>query len=288
MRLRRGRRGCNPPAMDAATSRLELYLARIGLSAPPPADAAGLAALQIAQRKAIPFENLDIMLGRGISGESDAVFAKLVRQRRGGYCFEQNRLFSDMLQDIGTPHRMLMARVLLGDPEEMPPLTHCLLLADLGGEPWIADAGFGGSWIPPMQLADGSMAETTDGARHRLRRIGAAGSAPGEWLLERAGPGGDWQRQYAFGLNEVTAADLAMGNHWTSTHGESRFTSLHIASIVLEDGFVSLVDRQLVRTQRGTSERREIADAEDYAETLRGLLRLDLPQEELARLPLFA
>ncbi len=288
MRLPRGSRRCNPPLMDAQASRLELYLARIGMAAPPSADAAGLAALQIAQRKAIPFENLDIMLGRGISGESEPIFAKLVTQRRGGYCFEHNRLFSDMLQHIGTAHRMLMARVLLGDPEEMPPRTHCLLLADLGGEPWIADAGFGGSWIPPMQLADGNLAETADGARHRLRRIGAPGSLPGEWLLERAAPGGEWQRQYAFDLGEVTASDLAMGNHWTSTHEQSRFTSLHIASIVLEDGFISLVERQLVRTQRGVSEKREIADAADYAATLRDLFKLELSEEDIARLPLFA
>ena len=80
---------------------LAAYLARIRLGARPTLDHYGLAAMQRAHRLAIPFENLDIRLGRGVAIDSDAVFAKLVTAKRGGYCFEQNRLFADALDALG-------------------------------------------------------------------------------------------------------------------------------------------------------------------------------------------
>jgi len=90
---------------------LSAYLDRIGLKQPPPATAEGLAQVQRAHRLAIPFENLDVILGRGIRIDSASVFAKLVTARRGGYCFEQNRLFEDALIALGFTVRPLLARV---------------------------------------------------------------------------------------------------------------------------------------------------------------------------------
>lgn len=279
--------------------RLAAYLGRIGLSAPPPATPEGLALVQQAHRQAITFENLDIMLGRGVAISSDAVFAKLVTRRRGGYCFEQNRLFADMLAELGLPSRPLLARVLLGPAAgEIPPRTHTLLTLDIGGERWIADAGFGGSYVPPLRLADGSEAATADGARHRLRRIGNAGSVPGEWLLERAGqhgatdgraePHGEWQAQYAFDVTPAEQGDLEQANHWTATRPATRFTTLHVVSIALPGGFAAMTDRQLSLSQGDEAERREIADAADYRITLREKFALDLGEDEISRLPLFA
>lgn len=278
---------------------LDAYLARIALAAAPVPDAAGVAALQSAHRLAIGFENLDVMLGRPIRIDAASVFDKLVTRGRGGYCFEQNRLFSDMLAALGVPNRPLLARVRLGQaPEALPPRTHVCLLAEVAGEGWLADAGFGGSNLPPLPLADGAEAQTADGARHRLRRVGERGSLGGEWLLERAGPvsatdgraqpHGDWQAQYAFDLCEVAPDDLEQANHWTSTRPATRFTALHVASIPQEAGFASMVDRELtVHGAQGTV-RREIADAADYARTLREVFRITLDESEAARLALFA
>ena len=93
---------------------LDAYLARIALKERPLADAEGLAMLQRSHRLAIPFENLDIILGRGIRIDSESVFAKLVTAKRGGYCFEHNRLFLDALTALGFEARPLLARVWLG------------------------------------------------------------------------------------------------------------------------------------------------------------------------------
>jgi N-hydroxyarylamine O-acetyltransferase len=274
---------------------LAQYLDRIGLRGPPRRDAAGLAALQQAHRQAIGFENLDIRLGRAIAIDSASVFAKLVALRRGGYCFEQNRLFSDALCALGLPNRPLLARVRLGlDPADTPPRTHVLLLANVAGERWIADAGFGGSYVPPMPLRAGEL-PTSDGARHRLRSGSDYGA---DWLLERAGPPeatdgraaphADWQAQYTFDLAQVAQADLELSNHWTSTRPGTRFTALHVASIALPGGFAALTDRRLVVHEGGESRVSQVADAAAYGALLRSRFRIDLADADAARLPLFA
>ncbi len=288
-----------PAAMTDASSRdparLAAYLRRIGLDAPPPATAEGLAALLAAHRSAIAFENLDIPLGRGIRIDSDSVFDKLVTRRRGGYCFEQNRLLADMLGALGFALRPLLARVHLGNPADTITVrSHVTLLVTLGGAPWIADGGFGGSDLPLLPLIDGASATSADGAAHRLRKVDALS---GQWLLERAGAHGatdgraqpheDWQAQYSFDLAHVAPDDLEQSNHWTATRPGTRFTTLHIASIVLPGGFASLTDRTLTVQQGSAKNVREIADEADYAQVLRSLFRLDVSAQEAAALPLF-
>lgn len=278
---------------------LDRYLARIGLSGAPALTPEGIAALQQAQRFAIGFENLDIRLGRGIAIDSASVFDKLVVRGRGGYCFEQNRLFADALSALGLANRPLLARVRLGlASDAVPPRTHVCLLVTLDGRPWLADAGFGGSNVPPLPLEHGAQASTPDGARHRLLRVTPGGSWAGDWRLERAGaPGatdgraadhGDWQAQYTFDLAQVAPDDLEQASHWTATHPSSRFTRLHVASIPLPDGFASLSDRELTVTRLGGTMRRTIADGADYGRTLRETFRIALCDDHVVRLPLFA
>ncbi|MXO92080.1 arylamine N-acetyltransferase [Erythrobacter arachoides] len=279
---------------------LAAYLDRIGLAAAPAPDAAGLLAVQAAHRQHIPFENIDVRLGAPIPTDPGAIADKLVGRRRGGFCFEHNRLLSDRLAAMGFANRLLLARVTFGDPPDLPPLTHCLLLVTLAdGARMIADAGFGGTYCPPLPLVDGAEATSGDLARHRLRRIGAPGTLPGEWLLERLGPPettdgrgrshADWEQQYAFDLAEVAPADLMMGSHFASTHPSARHVNCHVASRVLPDGFVSLLDRQFTRYRAGQPmERRAVDDVDDYRDLLAREIGIDLPRDALARLPLWS
>jgi len=202
---------------------LDAYLSRIGLADRPAPDLTGLAAVQRAHRRAIPFENLDIPLGRGISLDTDAVLAKLVTARRGGYCFEQNGLFLAALQALGFNARPLLARVWLF-ATDVPPKTHTLVLVTIEGVEWIADAGFGGSDVPPMRLRDGESSKSA-GALHALSRDPEHG-----WMLLRSG-----ERQYSFTEEPVYPADLAVANHWVATHPDSRFVQGRIVSIVGDD-----------------------------------------------------
>jgi N-hydroxyarylamine O-acetyltransferase len=260
---------------------LSAYLGRLGIAAPAVADSTGLAMVQRAHRQAIPFENLDILLGRGVDLSPDAVFDKLVRQRRGGYCFEQNRLFGDALKALGFSARRLMARVWFYGPLDIPGRTHTLLLVTLSGRPWIADAGFGGGYAPPMPLVADRIVEE-GGARHRLRQHEDHG-----WLLERDS-GEGWVRQISFTLDEVHESDIAMANHWTATSPDSRFTTSAVLGRILPDGDISLIDQRLVRRQAGGGAKRDIADPASYRATLADSFGLVLSEEEVASLGLFA
>jgi len=266
--------------MTYGQDQLSAYLRRIGVEDPVRADRATLHRLQRGHRLAIAFENLDIPLGRGISLEPERIFAKLVADRRGGYCFEQNALFLAMIEAIGFAARPLLARVWLATVET-PPRTHTLNLVRLDGEDLICDVGFGGSFVPPMQLVDGEEVATPDGARHRLGRDEEHG-----WMLERDS-GEGWGRQYSFTLERIWPADLEAANHFTATRPDTRFTTLRIASATIEDGYVSLVDRVLTTSHMGRSEAREINSAGDYRRVLAEIFRLELAADEVAALGLF-
>jgi N-hydroxyarylamine O-acetyltransferase len=270
---------------------LPAYLARIGIDAAPTPDLAGLETLHRAHRLAIPFENLDIPLGMGIIIDPDAVFAKLVTRRRGGYCFEQNRLFLAALDALGFSARPLLARVwLLADAT--PPLTHTFSLVTIDGEEWIADAGFGGSFSPPMPLTDGAAFTAADGTTHRL-----TSGTPHGWMLDRAGDPAatdgrstdtrDWQPQYSFTLGQVEPIDLELSNHWASTRAGTRFTTLTLASRVLPNGFASLLDARLTLHRDGESRVLLLTDAIAYRAALADHFGLELTREEVDRLRLF-
>lgn len=269
---------------------LPAYMERIRLPARATVDHHGLAAVQRAHRLAIPFENLDVPLGRGIRISSDAVFGKLVVGGRGGYCFEHNRLFLDALAALGFEARPLLARVWLNGGG-VPPKTHTLSLVTIDGEEWIADPGFGGSYTPPMPLVEGAEADAPDGATFRLTRDAEHG-----WMLLRdghsastdgRGGGEGFQPQYSFTTDMVWPADLEVSNRWTSTAPDTRFTTLKVMSIVLPHGFATLTDRHYRRRAGDEETAAVIEDPRVYRMRLSMMFGIDLSKEEVAALGLF-
>ncbi|MBC2664674.1 arylamine N-acetyltransferase [Novosphingobium flavum] len=263
------------------------YLGRIGLAEIPQADPAGLARVVRAHRLAIAFENLDIMLGRGISLAPEAIFDKLVRRGRGGYCFEHNLLLQRMLALLGLPTQPILARARLQSaPGEIPPRTHLFLTAELEGRTWLADAGFGGSYAPPMPLAETDPVTSPDGIRHRLRRTGERGSPQGEWLLERSPDHGrTWQAQYSFDHLPAPPIDIELANHWTATRPGARFATVHIAGRVTERGTVFLTDHDYSATGEDS---RKVEDPAEWHGLLHQTFGIPLTLDEVKDLPLFA
>lgn len=269
---------------------LGAYLTRIGLQVRPAPNSEGLCALHRAHRQAIPFENLDVLLGRGIAIDSARVFDKLVSAKRGGYCFEHNRLFADALSELGFVARPLLARVWLG-ATDTPPLTHTLSLVTIGGQDWIADAGFGGSDAPPMPLVADAEARAPDGALFRL----VDDSTHGWMLLRRGNPattdgrggGSGFQPQYSFRLTPVADADLTLSNHWTSSAPGTRFLSATIVSLILPAGFAGLTDLTYRRHEGGEETTMQIASPRLFQERLSITFGIDLSADEVAALHLF-
>jgi N-hydroxyarylamine O-acetyltransferase len=259
----------SPEGLD--DGELAAYLKRIGLVTQPTVDAIGLTALQRAQRHSIPFENLDIPLGRGISLDPGAIFAKLVTARRGGYCFEQNALFLRALVTLGFTVRPLLGRVWLRT-HEVPSRTHTLNLITLEGDEWIADAGFGASDAPPMPLTEHE-AVVDDLVRHRLDCDSAHG-----WMLRRNG-----EPQYSFTKDYVWPADLAQANHWTATAPESRFVRQCIVSLLTPRGLSALTSTRF--SQDGTE--MNITTVAAYRAALEHRFGIELSDQEVASLNLF-
>jgi N-hydroxyarylamine O-acetyltransferase len=203
-----------------ALADLPAYLRRIGLEAAPPATAEGLAALHRAHACAIPFENLDILLGRPILLDVPALEKKLVAGRRGGYCFEQNTLFAAALEALGLDVTPLAARVRLGDRRDGA-RTHMLLAVRADGRDVLCDVGFGGGGLlEPLPLEPGDEVRQ-GGWRFRLVAEGDAR------VLQSVGPGG-WRDLYAFTHEPQLPIDAVVANHYTSTHPDSSFTKMAV------------------------------------------------------------
>ena len=134
---------------------------------------AGLRQLQLAHLMAVPFENLDIHLGRAIVLDQAAFFEKVVRRRRGGFCYELNGLFAVLLRALGFGVTLLSARVAREDDSFSPEFCHLTLLVDLpgGGPRRLADVGFGDCFREPLSLAepgDQVASAFDDGRAYRL------------------------------------------------------------------------------------------------------------------------
>lgn len=206
-----------PLPMTATTFDLPAYLARIAYTGPRDATLSTLAAIHRAHVAAIPFENLDPLLGVPVALDLDALQRKLVRRRRGGWCYEHNLLFGAALRGLGFPVRDLAARVLWNVPEGTHrSRTHMLLLVDVDSARHIVDAGFGGLTLSGPLALDRDGPQATPHGAFRLLAL-----AEGYEL--QADVAGAWRPLYAFDLQAQRPADYAMANWYLCNHPESIF-----------------------------------------------------------------
>ena len=252
------------------------YCKRINLNELPPATEAGLGELQLAQRLAIPFENLDVRLNREVKLDHVSISKKLVTGGRGGYCFEQNLLLSHALDAMGVASRPALARVWLG-ATYTPPLTHLVLLVQIGKARWLMDAGFGGGYCPPLLLAHGSEECAPDGSTYRLTSDPELG-----WILDRC-TNESAVRQYSFTESEVFPPDILVANHWTSTHPTSLFKKNIVVNRITRDGRLSLMNTVLTKT--GTQDEIvTITSSDQMTSIFREDFGLDLSESDVSEL----
>jgi N-hydroxyarylamine O-acetyltransferase len=265
--------------MDNTVFALDAYLERLNYSGGIQPTEDRLEALHRAQAYTIPFENFDILLGRGITLEPAAIFDKLIRRARGGYCFELNGLFLMALQAFGFDARALLARVhVTGTPTGR---GHQLLLVTLQEREWIADVGFGGPGLRapiPLEL---NHAVTHDGQTFRLVEAGPFG------IMLQTLQNTQWQDLYSFDLGHVFPADIAYGNHFTSTHPSAFFTFTRVAALPTPSGRVSLFNCTLRTVTAGVEYVQELEEGQPYLDALKTHfgIELDVPYEAIRPLP---
>ncbi len=147
---------------------LDAYLNRIGLSERPPATLAGLRALHRAHLRAVPYENLDVQLGRPVTIERAPIFDKIVRRRRGGWCYEMNGLFGWALGELGfTLNRATGAVTINGAREGIG--NHLVLKVELDEGPFLADVGLSHGPLDPFPITAGGF--EAGGFSYRVERL---------------------------------------------------------------------------------------------------------------------
>lgn len=224
---------------------LPRYFERIGLRDVVRPDLASLNSILHAHAVAVPFENLDVLLGRPINLAPDALQHKIVAQRRGGYCFEQNGLLLLVLRAIGFTVTPLSARVRYQRPRDYtPPRTHLFLRVDIDGVPWVADCGVGSMSVTGAFRFDVSGEQPTP---HEPRRIVREDGV----FFHQARLGDTWHDVLEFTGEEMPPIDRELANWYTSAHPLSHFKSRLVAARALPDGErLSLVNRELTRRSR--------------------------------------
>jgi N-hydroxyarylamine O-acetyltransferase len=252
---------------------LDAYFARIGYGGPASVSLETLTALHVAHVAAIPFESLDPLIGRAVKLDLDSLQAKMVRRRRGGYCFEQNHLFRGALEAIGFRVDGLAARVAWMSPPGAPlgPRLHMLLKVDIAGTAYLADVGFGAHLQDaPLRLEVGPE-QPTGVARYRLAR-------EGELLALEVHQAGDWRRPYVFDLTPQQPSDYVAPNWYASTSPDFLFTSLLVAERLTPEARYNLVDTRLTeRRIDGTTSERTLENAAEFATALDEVFGIEPP-----------
>jgi N-hydroxyarylamine O-acetyltransferase len=208
----------------------DAYLQRIGLSA---SERPTLHDVHRAHATSIPFENLDPHRGIPVSLAEEDLERKLVRERRGGYCFEQNLLLASALEHLGLEVEPMLARVRVGGaPPEARPNSHLVLrVTDGDGNKWHADVGLGlGTLLDPIPFGpDPDTVHEQSGWNYRVVQDGS------ELVLQTGGPDG-WSDRYGFVPGRVPRIDIEVSNWWVCTNPRSPFVFGLIASINHDNG----------------------------------------------------
>jgi N-hydroxyarylamine O-acetyltransferase len=258
---------------------VQAYLRRIRYSGPltpgveiPSIDRPSIDLLRSLHRAhlfTVPFENLDIGLGRKIVCDEDSILHKIVNEHRGGFCYELNGAFAVLLRALGFRVTLLSARVAREDGSYGPEFDHLTLRVDLE-KPWLADVGFGECFLEPLRL-EPSIQQPQSG---RIYRLTSMDSGFGLEVMAD----GKWKKEYAFTLQPRQLPEFAEMCHYHQTSPESHFTRQRICSLATPEGRVTLSDGQLIETRGGSRQERLLSGDQEWRANLRERFGMILPQ----------
>ena len=243
---------------------VEAYLRRIEYRGPLRRDFETLRQLHLSHLLRVPFENLSIHAREPIVLDDTALFEKIVTRRRGGFCYELNGLFGRLLRELGFEVAMLSAEVANDSGDFSREFDHMTLKVRLNEQLWLADIGFGDSFIEPLLL---------NGTEHQQReyRYRVVSTSGERFLLARAASDGVWKPQYRFSLQPHPYIDYAEMCSYHQTSPDSHFTRQRICSLLTPQGRISLSDMRLIVTENGVRSERLVSSGQEYSEILRNV-----------------
>lgn len=223
----------------------------------------------------VPFENLDIGLKRPIRIDERSIWDKLIQQHRGGFCYELNGLFARLLKQIGFDVTYLNARVFDREGNLGIEFDHLALLVQVPelSECWLADVGFGDSFVEPLSFE--TMDEQVQGLRaYKLERT------PEGFIVWQRNYNGSWERQYFFDLQpHKFPEEYIPACEYHQSSPKSSFTRRSIISRATDDGRISLEDSRLIVTKNGQRTEIELSSKEEYNALLKEHFGVDLNKQ---------
>lgn len=246
------------------------YLARIGIEAEDlEADAESLRLLQRHHLLHVPFENLDIHWKRPIVLDTSKFYGKIVNEKRGGFCYELNGLFNELLKDLGFQTRLLSARVFNGTGHG-PEFDHATIIVTIGDDEYLADVGFGDFAAEPLRFSLGVERQDECG-NFIIRKFD-------EEYLEVAKKDADgWKSEFIFKDVPHDLSEFAEMCDFQQYSPESHFTKGKVCSILTENGRKTLTDKKFIVTENGEKTDTDIPGDDEFDRTLKaefGIVRV--------------
>jgi len=238
---------------------IEAYLERIGLKGTEVSvDLDSLKLLQRSHLLTVPFENLDIHWKRPIVLDLDSFYQKIVEERRGGFCYELNGLFNELLREVGFETRLVSARVCKGG-EAGREFDHAAIIVAIGDEEYLVDVGFGDFAAEPLRFAlDEAQTDVT--GEFMIRKF------DDEYYEVAKRDGEVWNSEYIFKDISRDLTEFAEMCDFQQNSAESHFTKEKLCSIMTVDGRKTLTDSKFIVS--GGGERSEHKVGQDFEQIL--------------------
>jgi N-hydroxyarylamine O-acetyltransferase len=258
---------------------VDAYFRRIGYSGGRAPNFETLSGIVMAHTGSIPFENIDVLLGRPIKLDIESLQTKIVQNNRGGYCFEHVTLFAAVLEELGFQVVRHTARATLAAPRTKAPRTHMFITVLLPEGTLVLDPGFGG-FAPrfPVPLTD-SESNVDDTDSHVMVRDGSY------WSLRTRDSGGKLIDAWASTLEPDNLVDFIVGNHYTSTHPDSVFVNWLMLRAFDGQTAISAINRDVKLRTGSDVQAYQLKDRSELRQLLAERFKMDLPEVEHLRIP---
>lgn len=233
--------------------------------------------LQMQHLLNIPFENLDIHTGQRIFLDTQAFYRKIILNKRGGFCYELNSLFNELLKAIGFRTKLISARVANSEGGFGEEFDHMAIIVSIDSEEWLVDVGFGEFSQSPLKLVTGIVQKDLRGD-FIIEMFDDKYFIVKKLLLEN-----EFENQYIFSLKERSLHDFEEMCNYHQTSPKSSFTQKKMCSIALADGRMTLTDKSLKVTKNKIVTEKEIRDEQEFLDNLKLYFGIELAMRFLPK-----